>query len=275
VAPRGRNRSLILAPVETTLIRPSENLHSHLIRAVLFDYGGTLVRPKKPWEETSAEPLRSVYTLLHGYDPKISFQAFLELDESIFQKYSKLEADENRDIPDIVKYEEIVDRLFPNRSRAWRERVARKANRVWWDTLTPNWVIRKNARKTLAELRSMKLQLAIVSDHHNHDALTRHLSRLGISSNFSHVFSSTQMGVRKPDRRIFARCLSLMKIRRQEAIFVGDSLEYDVEGGRRASIRTILIVDETPDNQGYQDAGTMADFTIHDLREIPRIVSSL
>lgn len=233
------------------------------------------MRPKKSWEETRAEPLRSVHTLLHGYDPKISFQVFLKLDDSVFQKYSKLEAEENRDVPDIVKYEEIVDRLFPNHSRAWRERVARKANRVWWDTLTPNWVIRKNARKTLAELRSMKLQLAIISNHHNHDALTRHLTRLRIYSDFSHVFSSTQMGVRKPDRRIFARCLSLMKIPRQEAIFVGDSLEYDVKGARRAGIRTILIVDETPDNQGYQGAGTKADFTIHDLGEIPRIISSL
>jgi len=247
----------------------------HLIRAVLFDYGGTLVRPMKPWKKTSAELLRSVHALLRAYDPKISFQAFLELDESVFQKYSKLETDENRDFPDIVKYQEIVDRLFPNRSKAWREKVARKANRTWWDTLTPNWVMRKNARKTLAELRSMKLQLAIVSNHHNHYALTRHLRRLGIASNFSHVFSSTQMGVRKPDRRIFAKSLSLMRIPRREAIFVGDSPEYDVEGARRAGMRAILIVDETPENEEHQGAGTEADFTIHDLGEIPRIISSL
>jgi FMN phosphatase YigB (HAD superfamily) len=91
---------------------------------------------------------------------------------------------------------------------------AQKANRTWWDTLEWNAMIRKNARKTLGELRSMKLQLAIVSNCHNHDALMRHLSSLGISSNFSHIFSSMQMGVRKPERRIFTRSLSLMKISR-------------------------------------------------------------
>jgi hypothetical protein len=79
-----------------------------LIRAVLFDYGGTLVRPKKTWKEMRPKAHRSVFTLLHGYDPKLSFRAFLELDESVFQKYSKLEADEDRDIPDIEKYREIL-----------------------------------------------------------------------------------------------------------------------------------------------------------------------
>lgn len=89
-----------------------------MIKAVLFDYGGTLVVPKKPWEEMRPKARRSVYTLLHGYDPKTSFQPFLELDESVFQKYSKLEAAEDRDIPDIVKYLDMVGRLFPDRSEA-------------------------------------------------------------------------------------------------------------------------------------------------------------
>lgn len=246
-----------------------------MIRTVLFDYGGTLVVPKKPWKEMSAKAHRSVFTLLHGYDPKISFRAFMELDESVFQKYSQLEAEEDRDIPDIVKYRELVDRLFPDRSKAWREKAAQKANRAWWDTLTPNWVIRKNARRALAELRSMGLQLAVVSNHHNHDSLVRHLGRLGIASGFSHVFSSSQMGVRKPDKRVFERALSQMKIQRQEAVFVGDSPETDVEGARRAGICSMLIVEGESDDQESQAVGAKADFTIRDLGEIPRLVSSL
>ena len=121
----------------------------------------------------------------------------------------------------------------------------------------------------------MGLQLAVVSNHHNHDSLVRHLGRLGIASDFSHVFSSSQMGVRKPDRRIFARALSQMKVHRQEAVFVGDSLEHDVEGARGAGICSMLIVDGASDDQESRVVGTKADFTIRDLGEIPRIVSSL
>jgi len=201
----------------------------------------------------------------------------LESNDLVFSKYSAIEAEEKRDIPDLTKYQELVDELFPARSDLWRKRMARRANDVYWTVIARNYPIRKNARETLSTLKSMGLQLGVVSNHHNHEALLKHLNYLGILSRFTCVVSSAKTGIRKPDSRIFKSCLSSMGTRyATESMFVGDSLENDVEGARSAGMRTVLIVDDvTPgDREQTRKEVRAPDFSIRDLAEIPGIVSS-
>jgi len=249
-----------------------------LISAILFDYGGTLVSPSRAFEEEKPNATRSAYAVLNRNGLGLSYEEYMERNNAVFRRYSALEREEKRDVSDLIKYQEIIDELFPARSEAWRKRIAHRANDAFWDVIIRNYPIRKNARRTLSKLKSMNIQLAIVSNHHNHEALIKHISDLGIASNFSCIISSVKSGVRKPDVRIFEGCLSSMGIgHADEAVFVGDSPENDVEGARSAGMRTILIVDDTtsPHRQENGKPRTEPDFTIRDLAEIPGIVSSL
>jgi putative hydrolase of the HAD superfamily len=193
---------------------------------------------------------------------------------STHQKYLELESEQNKDIPDLVRYREVVDTLFQNQTEEWRARMASSVNDVFWRAAVKNFGIRKSTRPCLAKLKAMNLQTAIVSNHHNPDALLQHLDRLRISPYFSCVFISASVGYRKPDSRIFDDCLSQLGVKRHQAVFVGDSLEYDVEGAKRAGIRSILLTDETLQNQ-RSESGICPDFIINDLKEVPKIVSSL
>jgi putative hydrolase of the HAD superfamily len=193
---------------------------------------------------------------------------------STHQKYLELEAKQNEDISDLIRYREVVDTLFQNQTEEWRAKMARNVNDVFWRAAVKNFAIRKSTRPCLAKLKAMNLQIAIVSNHHNPDALLQHLDRLRISPYFSCVFISASLGCRKPDSRIFNECLSQLGIGKQQAVFVGDSLEYDVEGAKRAGIRVILLADEILQNQ-RTDSGISPDFIINDLMEVPKIVSSL
>ena len=246
-----------------------------MIRAVLFDYGGTLVRQERPWNETKAKAIRSGYNSLKSNGLKLPYVKYQELNGAIFQKYSQLEAKTERDIPDIVKYQDIVDIIFPNRPKSWRVKVAAQANAAFWATVTQNLVPRENAAESLARLKSMNLQLAVVSNHHNRESLVGHLGSLRLSSYFSAVLASSQMRFRKPDPRIFERCLSLLKARGHEAIYVGDSPEYDSKGAKMAGMRSILVVDDLAGAHTSGPISSDSDFVIRDLNEIPGIVSSL
>ena len=53
--------------------------------------------------------------------------------------------------------------------------------------------------------------------------------------------TSAEVGVRKPDPGIFEAALAAVQCRPERAIFVGDSLEIDIAGGRAAGIRSVLI----------------------------------
>jgi len=241
-----------------------------MIRAVLFDYGGTLVRPLRPWEEAKPAAVAAPYNLLRRRGLEASFSEYMRFNDSIFEMYTELDEQTGSDTPDIVKYREIVAAFFPNRPKAWRERVAISADNVFWDAFAANFVLQKGARRCLAELRSKKLKQAVVSNHHNEEALYKHLTKLGLKSYFSPIIVSSRVGFRKPDLRIFAMCLSTLRVHAPEAVFVGDSMQYDVEGAKRAGMTTILIGD---DGRSYKRS--KPDFTVASLSEVPEIVSSL
>jgi HAD superfamily hydrolase (TIGR01509 family) len=210
---------------------------------------------------------------------------FAAFNESFFGEYSELEAKEDRDIPDIDKYCELVGRLFPARPEAWRRRTATQANGAFWRVVVDNYVPKKGARRSLSELKSMGLKMAVVSNHHNHQALVEHLNHLGIGGYFDRVLSSDQLGIRKPDRRIFENCLSILRVEPAEAVFVGDSIVNDVGGANAFGIRSILIEDESVKDAvqprgerrrtGLESGLLRADFAVRELDEIPRIVRRL
>jgi FMN phosphatase YigB (HAD superfamily) len=246
-----------------------------LIKAVLFDYGGTLVRPKEPWVAVKPKVLHLVYDLMRQNGMELSYDQYMKINDSVFEKYSKAEESEGTDVADIVKYEELVGRLFPGRSAAWRTRLANQCNNTFWDATVSNFVIRENAHATLAELRSMDLLLAVVSNHHYPESLTKHLDELRLTPYFSHVFASAQVGFRKPDPRIIRTCLSSLRVDGEQAVFVGDSREFDVEAAKRSGLRSILISDGASEKKEHGSTGSDPDFIISDLAEVPRIVSTI
>jgi HAD superfamily hydrolase (TIGR01509 family) len=252
------------------LIRSVGGEEAGLIKAVLFDYGGTLVKERRPWDEAVSEATAASYALLRRRGLKATWDEYAVLNDSIFHKHSELEKQTGLDVPDIVKYREMVDALFPTSSKAWREKTALQANSAFWSVATANFTLQKGAKRCLAELKSMNLRLAVVSNHHNHAALADHLIQLELKSYFSRIVVSSRVGFRKPDQRIFATCLSSLRVTPQQAVFVGDSISNDIEGAKRAGMTTILI-----GGVGRHHGRGKPDFAVASLPEIPGIISSL
>jgi HAD superfamily hydrolase (TIGR01509 family) len=55
------------------------------------------------------------------------------------------------------------------------------------------------------------------------------------------VVTSAEVGVPKPDARVFRRALELARVDADQAIHVGDSPDNDVKGARAAGIRAVLL----------------------------------
>jgi putative hydrolase of the HAD superfamily len=81
-------------------------------------------------------------------------------------------------------------------------------------------------------------------------ALTQHvkLDVLGIRPMLSVILVSDELGIKKPDPRIFAMALDKLGLLASEVTFVGDNPELDIAGAQSARIRPIWLKcrDETP-----------------------------
>ena len=119
--------------------------------------------------------------------------------------------------------------------------------------------------------RSKKLALISNFDHppHVHSVL----SELGLTHFFDSVVISAEVGVKKPDPRIFDSALEQTGMKPEEVVYVGDT-EDDTEAARAAGIVPILIQREIGGN-AYdfsinKDSSAEKEFTL-DVKTITKL----
>lgn len=86
--------------------------------------------------------------------------------------------------------------------------------------------------------RSKKLALVSNFDHPSH--VHSVLSTLGLTPYFDSVVISAEVGIKKPDPRIFDRALEQTAVKPEEVIYVGDT-DDDTEAARAAGMVPVLI----------------------------------
>ncbi len=244
------------------------------VRAVLFDFGETLVRDSRPAEETVPRAVAASYEALKRNGLTLEYGRYRDISGAVFKKHWGLQLEGGRPVSDLSVYREVVGSLFQSNREPWRERVAGEANDAFWRVITDNYVANLHARDALAELAAMKLRMAVVSNLSSPEAVPATLKRLRISGYFAGTFVSSGVGVAKPDPRIFEICLSSIQATADQAVFVGDSPSLDVAGAKRAGMRAVLLAGDVSISQPSRK-DEEPDFIVHDLLEVPRIVSSL
>ncbi len=70
------------------------------------------------------------------------------------------------------------------------------------------------------------------------------LAELQIAEYFDLMIFSEELGIRKPDRRIFNMATRGLKVKQCEAVHVGDNLKTDVWGAKNAGLKAIHLYSE-------------------------------
>jgi HAD superfamily hydrolase (TIGR01549 family) len=97
------------------------------------------------------------------------------------------------------------------------------------------------------------------------------LELLGIDRFVDFVLVSEEFGVAKPDPAIFREALRLAGVRPEEAIFVGDSVEFDMAGARAAGIHTVWL---NRQQQPWPDPAPPPNREIRFLAELPHLLGA-
>jgi HAD superfamily hydrolase (TIGR01509 family) len=101
---------------------------------------------------------------------------------------------------------------------------------------------RKMLRSTptvLSGLRKKGFTLGVISNSDGRIGVI--LQKCGIAKLFDTVIDSHEVGVEKPDPRIFALALDRLHTRPEQAVYVGDIYGIDVVGAERAGLSALLL----------------------------------
>ncbi|NLP11927.1 HAD family phosphatase [bacterium] len=94
-------------------------------------------------------------------------------------------------------------------------------------------------RGIVLALKAQGHRLAIISDDSREMAENRR-RRWGYDGVFDRVIISSDLGITKPDERIFLHALKTMQSQPAESLFI-DNLEYNLQGAARVGMRTLLF----------------------------------
>jgi FMN phosphatase YigB (HAD superfamily) len=104
-----------------------------------------------------------------------------------------------------------------------------------------------DAFEALEWLRNQKKQIGIISNTGltPGNELRRFLSRLGVTEYFLAMTFSNEVGIRKPDRRIFCLAAQALNAKPREIVHIGDNLMSDVWGAKAAGFKAIHLSGNT------------------------------
>ncbi len=129
-----------------------------------------------------------------------------------------------------------------------------------------------NAHEVL-EFLTDRYKLAIICNTSKSGERIREILRsAGIKKYFDLVVVSSEVGLRKPDKRIFKIALEKLDLQPDEVVMVGNRISADILGGNKVGMKTVLI----KWNDRYPEKVTCElerpTYTIKSLRELFAIV---
>jgi putative hydrolase of the HAD superfamily len=100
--------------------------------------------------------------------------------------------------------------------------------------------IDENAKSALKKLHG-KYKLGIVSNFAIPECVLKLLDKHGLAGFFDAVVVSGAVNRRKPSPEIFKKALEELGVDAEEAVFVGDTVDADIQGAKSLGMKTIFI----------------------------------
>ena len=126
-----------------------------------------------------------------------------------------------------------------------------------------------DAADTLTYLKSRGYKLGIIANQVAGTA--QRLEAFGMLEYFDVLATSAELGVAKPDKRIFEKALELAGCLPQDSVMVGDRLDNDISPAKASGMKTVWIRKGLSVHQPVDLAKNNADWIIDNLSDLKEI----
>ena len=146
------------------------------------------------------------------------------------------------------------------------EDLAHSLSEVYINLRTESLKLFPGVLPLLAELRG-KYTLGLLTNGPS-DLQHEKIDLLGLGPLFDRIIVSGDMGIHKPDQRVFERLLQEIHVPANTAIYVGNSYEMDIIGAHGAGMWSVWV---NP-NGDKEPQDPIADLIIEDVTELRRVL---
>lgn len=232
-----------------------------MIKAILFDFGGTLDTDGIHWSEKFLE----AYNHFNIDVPREVFKEAFIYSEKNIAKIIKPDFDLKSTFNEQIKNQlEFLKRnidLDPNLNS-----VTEKLSSYCYQSVIEN----VKTSKIILEKLEGNFSLGLISNYFGN--VKNVLTELSLIKYFTTIIDSEIVGVRKPDPQIFNLALTDLKIKPENTVVVGDSYNNDIAPAKSLGCKTIWLK-----NKGWDkpDQILSADVIINSIKELPEALQKI
>jgi len=240
------------------------------VAAITFDIWETLLFEKDGADSRrTACRCRNIAHTLNNFGIEISVEqvadAMKETDASLLKIWER-----NKDVTHLDQLHLLIKHALESSTTLTKERI----NELSSAYISPFYEIppylNPNAREVLRSLKYQNKLIGLICNtgHTPGFTIKKFLEREDVAEYFQLMLFSDEVGIRKPDSKIFHLAAQRLYLKPHEIVHVGDNLRTDVWGAKKAGLKAIWLSSE----EGH-DRGAESDPT--SLVSISRDISNL
>ena len=236
------------------------SLDASKVRAVIFDYGNTLVELSSAQVVVLNDALFDLVTSMFGECDRDIFTSIRK--RQILAPYDTEEFLENDRVGICI---ELIEELYgkvPSQSQV--EEMLELKQTFFVDVVAaPDFVL-----PLLSQLKQ-RYRLAFISNYPCRASICDSLQKNRLRDMFESVVVSGELGVVKPHPEIFEECLNDLNLTPGECLYVGDNWLADIQGAKRIGMQAVHTTQYVSYEQFEPYAGDFQpDSVINHLTEL-------
>jgi putative hydrolase of the HAD superfamily len=240
-----------------------------MIQAIIFDLGGTLVEYKLPgtnWTQFEQAGAAAAFAHLIRRGHKVPSRDVF-VDDVVEQVQARWQ--QVTDQGGNLRLADVLRDVCSSHGIILSPAHVEEAVRNYVTPLSAHARSLPGAKETLQTFRQRGLKIGLISNtmwpgHYHMADLARH----GLAEYFHHTLFSADAGVWKPHPEIFYQSLTALKVKSNEAVYVGDFLLHDMVGAQGVGMKGVHIT-----TGEFSSDGVEPDGRISALAELPGLIA--
>ena len=231
------------------------------IRAVIFDWGGTLT----PWHDVDL--YAQWYAYAEAYDPGGASALAHRLHAGELERWRLMRETEG------AASTGALDAIFIDEGIDLTSARHLGALATYLDFWAPHTYADSQAAELMRGLRADGLRIGVLSNtlwpRYHHEEV---FSRDGLLDLIDAAAYTSEMPAAKPHADAFRVICDMLAVSPQECVFVGDRLWDDIRGSQQAGMRAIWIPHSRLPNEQVPDDSATPDAVARDLIDVRTII---
>ena len=130
----------------------------------------------------------------------------------------------------------------------------------------------EGAFEILRKLTKVGYKVALIANDEDAASVRNVITNTGLKDYFDTIAISGELGVEKPDRRIFEVALNSLGVKAENAVMVGNRVDADIVGANRLGMTSVWFKWNDRYPALINACEKKPDFTIRSLFELPNVL---